>query len=162
MDDGSPSEKKIAFYHAQFAAPTDVYAVRWENNRTGRSEWMPAVRGDWRKGADRDLAPTDEVIRRHLTGALEIGPYPHLDGDRWRWLAADFDGYTAMLDALAYVKAARAVSASVAGGFPVWCRRPCLACLHRTNSGGGHRPADRRRTASRGNLETRAHEFCQL
>jgi hypothetical protein len=37
-----------------------------------------------------------------------------LDGDRCRWLAADFDGPAAMLDALAYLKAARAAEAPAA------------------------------------------------
>lgn len=53
----------------------DVYAIRWENARYGKSGWMPAVEG--RLAA---LAPT----------------------------VADFDGQAAMLDALAYLKAARA------------------------------------------------------
>lgn len=84
VDNDSPSEKKVAFYRALFAGRIDVYAVRWENNRTGRSGWMPAVRGGWRKGVDRrDYLPlSDEVVRRHLTGELEIGLYPLLDGDR--------------------------------------------------------------------------------
>jgi superfamily II DNA or RNA helicase len=119
VDNGSPSEKKIAFYRALFAARTDVYAVRWENRRTGKSGWMPAVRGGWRKGADRrDYMPlTDEILVAHLSGELEIGLYPLLDGDRCWWLAADFDGRTAMLDALAYLKAAHA--AGVAAGLEV-------------------------------------------
>jgi hypothetical protein len=37
-----------------------------------------------------------------------------LDGDRCWWLAADFDGQTAMLDALAYLKAARTWSVPAA------------------------------------------------
>ena len=75
---------------------------------------MPAVRGGWRKGAARgDYLPlTDEVIVAHLSGDVEIGLYPLLDGDRCCWLAADFDGRTAMLDALAYLKAARAAGVS--------------------------------------------------
>jgi len=47
----------------------------------------------------------------HLSGDRELGLYPLLDGDRWCWLAADLDGPTAMLDALAYLKAARAAGA---------------------------------------------------
>lgn len=39
-----------------------------------------------------------------------LGLYPLLDGDRCWWLAADFDGSAAMLDALNYIKAARALS----------------------------------------------------
>jgi hypothetical protein len=43
-----------------------------------------------------------------------VGLYPLLDGDRCWWLAADFDGQAAMLDALAYLKAARAVGVPAA------------------------------------------------
>jgi hypothetical protein len=109
---GSAPAEKVAFFRALFAARTDVYAIRWENARSGKSGWMPAVRGGWRKGipaADREYLPlTDEIITAHLSGDLEIGLYPLLDGDRCWWLAADFDGPAAMLDALAYLKAARA------------------------------------------------------
>jgi len=79
---------------------------------------MPAVQGGFRKGvrpADRRYLPlTEEVVTRHLSGDLEIGLYPLLDDDRCHWLAADFDGATAMLDALAYVKAARAYGVTAA------------------------------------------------
>ena len=34
-----------------------------------------------------------------LSGDIAIGLYPMLDGDRCCWLAADFDGPAAMLDA---------------------------------------------------------------
>jgi len=115
---GSPSEAKVAFYAALFGARTDVYAQRWENTRTGRSGWVPAVRGGWRKGvpaSEREYLPLNqEVLTAHLSGEVEIGLYPMLDDDRCRWLAADFDGSAAMLDALAYLKAARAVGAPAA------------------------------------------------
>jgi hypothetical protein len=35
-------------------------AVRWENARTGKAGWLPAVRGGWRNGtphAERDYLP---------------------------------------------------------------------------------------------------------
>jgi len=109
---GSAAAAKVAFFAALFAARPDVYALRWENARSGRSGWTPAVRGGWRKGvpaAEREYLPlTEEVITAHLSGDLELGLYPMLDGDRCRWLAADFDGATALLDALAYLKAVRA------------------------------------------------------
>ncbi|SDY89122.1 hypothetical protein SAMN05661080_04929 [Modestobacter sp. DSM 44400] len=115
---GSPAVAKVAFFAALFAARPDVYALRWENARSGRSGWTPAVRGGWRKGipaVEREYLPlTGEVITAHLSGELELGLYPLLDGDRCCWLAADFDGATAMLDALAYLKAARAAGASAA------------------------------------------------
>jgi hypothetical protein len=87
--------------------------MRWENAGTGKSGWLPAVRGGWRKGiphAERDYLPlTAEVLAAHLSGKVHIGFYPLLDGDRCWWLAADFDGTAAMLDALNYIKAARAL-----------------------------------------------------
>jgi superfamily II DNA or RNA helicase len=114
----SPPEAKVAFFAALFAARPDVYAVRWENARSGKSGWMPAVRGGWRRGMPADqreyLPLAREVLIAHLAGEQEIGLYPMLDGDRCWWLAADFDGPAAMLDALAYLKAARAVGAPVA------------------------------------------------
>jgi len=110
---GSAPEVKVAFYDALFASRTDVYAVRWDNARTGQKGWLPAVRGGWRKGirhAERDYLPlTAEVLAAHLSGQVHVGLYPLLDGDRCWWLAADFDGSAAMLDALNYVKAARAL-----------------------------------------------------
>src|SRR5580700_10821353 len=85
----------------------EVYAVRWQNARTGKAGWLPAVRGGWRKGtphAERDYLPlTPEVLTAHLSGQTHIGLYPLLDGDKCWWLAADFDGPAAMLDALAYL-----------------------------------------------------------
>lgn len=114
----SAAREKVAFYATLFRSRSDVYAVRWDSDRTGRGGWMPAVQGGFRKAvrpADRHYLPlTEDVITRHLSGDLEIGLYPLLDNDRCHWLAADFDGSTAMLDALAYVKAARSCGATAA------------------------------------------------
>ncbi|NMM24603.1 MAG: DEAD/DEAH box helicase family protein [Phycicoccus sp.] len=118
VDVSSSPGAKVAFFASLFAARTDVYALRWENNRTGRSGWMPAVRGGWRKGVaagSREYLPlTADILASHLSGDIDVGLYPLLDGDRCWWLAADFDGSAAMLDALSYLKAARAVGAPVA------------------------------------------------
>jgi superfamily II DNA or RNA helicase len=115
---GSPPQTKVGFFAALFGARTDVYAVRWENRRSGKAGWMPAVRGGWRRGVPADqreyLPLTEEVVTAHLSGEVDLGLYPLLDGDLCRWLAADFDGQAAMLDALAYLKAARAEGAPVA------------------------------------------------
>jgi superfamily II DNA or RNA helicase len=118
VDGRSSSQAKIAFYAALFGARRDVYAIRWTNARNGTSGWIPAVEGGWRKGsraADHRYLPlTPEVLAAHLTGDIHIGLYPMLPGDQTCWLAADFDGPAAMLDALAYLKAARAVGAPAA------------------------------------------------
>ena len=53
-------------------------------------------------------------MEAHLLGEVHLGLYPLLAGDACHWLAADFDGAAAMLDALAYVKAARALGVPAA------------------------------------------------
>jgi superfamily II DNA or RNA helicase len=109
----SPLGQKVAFFGALFAARTDVYAVRYDNQRTGRAGWVPATRGGFRKGVphgQRDYLPlTADVLAAHLSGKMHIGLYPLLDGDACWWVAADFDGPDAMIDALMYLKAARAI-----------------------------------------------------
>src|SRR5579859_1343383 len=118
VDDRSSPEAKVAFYAALFASRTDVYATRFDNPRTGKGGWVPAVRGGWRKGTrheDRDYLPlTSAVLAAHLKGEIHIGLYPLLDGDKCWWLAADFDGPEAMFDALMYVKAGRKLQVPVA------------------------------------------------
>ena len=74
---------------ALFAARADVYAVRWENARTGKAGWLPAVRGGWGKAvphAEREYLPlTAELLASHLSGDVHIGLYPLLEGGRcWR------------------------------------------------------------------------------
>ena len=112
LSQASEARAKVDFFRDLFRARADVYAVRWNNARTGHAGWMPAVEGGWRKGMDRSsvrhLELTPEVIAEHLAGQRHIGLYPLLPGDRTNWLAADFDGRQAMLDSLAYLKAARA------------------------------------------------------
>ena len=67
----------MAFFSALFAARTDVYAVRYDNQRTGKSGWVPAVRGGWQKGVrheDRKYLPlTSAVLAAHLLGEVHIG-----------------------------------------------------------------------------------------
>jgi superfamily II DNA or RNA helicase len=112
VDMRATPEEKVRFYAGLFRCRTDVYAIRWENRRDGRSGWMPAIAGRWRKGMSRADAPylplTPDVIAAHLRGDQHIGLYPLADDDSCWWVAADFDKDSAMIDALAYMKAARA------------------------------------------------------
>jgi hypothetical protein len=70
----TPAREKVIFYASLFRARSDVYAVRWDSDRTGRGGWMPAVQGGFRKDvrpADRHYLPlTEDVITRHLSGEL--------------------------------------------------------------------------------------------
>jgi len=60
------------------------------------------------------LPRTPGVVAAHLVGDVFMGLYPLLPGSKCQFVAADFDGATAMLDALAYVKAARAAAVPAA------------------------------------------------
>jgi hypothetical protein len=76
---------KVRFFLDLFRCRSDVYALRWENRRDGRSGWMPAIRGYWRKGMNRADAPylplTPDVVDQHLRGEVHIGLYPLGDDD---------------------------------------------------------------------------------
>lgn len=112
VTNSSPQEAKLALYMRLFAARRDVYAQYWENPRKGTKGWSPVTRDPFHKGSLWDRRPlplTKEVIAAHLhrdTEKLFIGLYPLLPDATCWWLAADFDGPQAMLDAHAYVKAA--------------------------------------------------------
>ncbi len=119
---------KVALFRSLFAGRDDVYAQRWENQRTGKGGWGPAVAGGWgnARRPDREYLPfTDEVAERHLAGQIQAGLYPLLHRDTCRLLVCDFDGPGWVLDSLAYLDAARVA------GVP--------ASLERSRSGdGGH------------------------
>ncbi len=55
---GSPPEVKVAFFGALFAARTDIYAVRWENARTGEKGWLPEVARWGSTAASSSLPPS--------------------------------------------------------------------------------------------------------
>ena len=111
----SPAGDKVRFFRTLFAARSDVYATRWENARTGRRGGCRRSKvGGGRARTGPTCALTDDVVAAHLTGEVHLGLYPLLDGDTCHWLAADFDGPAAMLDALSYLKAARAVGVPAA------------------------------------------------
>ncbi len=126
VDGHSSPEAKIALFRSLFAGRDDVYAVRWENERSRKSGWSPAVVGGpaYARRPDREYLPLgDEIIEAHLTGRVHVGLYPLLRDDTCRLLACDFDGPTWPLDAGAFVDAARAA------GIPV--------ALERSRSGAG-------------------------
>jgi superfamily II DNA or RNA helicase len=128
VDANSSAAEKLALFQALFAGRDDVYALRYENQRTGKKGWTPAVEGGWAepRGGRRTYLPfTDEVVEDHLAGRIFAGLYPLMPGDTCRLLVCDFDGDGWLLDALAYLDAA------TAAGIP--------ATLERSQSGrGGH------------------------
>ena len=141
---GSPAQSKIALFRSLFRGREDVYPLRFESLRTGKSGYAPACANEWRPGVcekprikcavcpNRQFLPvTDDVIRRHLTGVddagapFTMGVYPMRLDETCHLLAVDFDGKTWGDDASAYLATCT--------------RRGVPAALERSRSGnGGH------------------------
>lgn len=93
----SPQEKIDALRELTRGAD-DVYAAYSLTTRVGEGRWRPCYG-----------RPEDHVLRMHLSGALEVGSYPLIPGDRWPniyWVLADFDGKHTGTDWKRDVKAA--------------------------------------------------------
>ena len=128
--------EKIALFRSLFRGREDVFALRFESTRTGRSGYQPACRNEWVRGIcrkpqikctncdQRDLLPlTDEVVRNHLLGRdptarrpkeFVVGIYPLLPDETCWFLAVDFDKETWTDDVRAFVDTCRDRDVSVA------------------------------------------------
>lgn len=139
--------EKIALFRRLFAGRQDVFALRWENRKDGRSGYAPACSNEWVYGVcgkpkikcgacpNQAFVPvSDDLVARHLRGSATsngrgadyiMGVYPLLQDDTCWFLAIDFDGEDWAKDARAYVETCRA--------------RNVPAALERSRSGqGGH------------------------
>jgi len=128
LDKSSAVQNKIILFRTLFRGREDVYALRWENERSGKKGYAPATSDPWSQAKDKPrtyLPLTDEVVRDHLAGVKTIGIFPLLkDASCW-FLACDFDKDGWQLDALAFLE--------VCGRYAV------PAYLERSRSGnGGH------------------------
>jgi len=140
----SPSHEKVELFRHLFAGRPDIFPVRWENRKTGRSGYSPACANEWVRGIcgkpkvkcgecphQKFIPPDERVMEKHLrgddgrTGDFVAGVYPLLTDDKCWFLAADFDKTSWADDANALLETCRAK------GVP--------AALERSRSGnGGH------------------------
>jgi len=112
VDRTAPPEAKVEFFRALFVGRDDVYALRWESERTGKHGWSPAVRGGFvnARSPNKEYLPlTQSVIADHLAGKIHVGLYPLLPDDTCRLIVCDFDGPGWALDALSYFNSAQSV-----------------------------------------------------
>ncbi len=110
VTNNSPSTEKIELFRRLFAGRPDVFPVRWENRKTGRSGYSPACSNEWAKGIcgkptvkcgdcphQAFIPPSEDVIEKHLRGGdarsgdFVAGVYPLLRDETCWFLAADFD-----------------------------------------------------------------------
>jgi hypothetical protein len=97
VDRNSTIESKIALFRRLFRGRSDVFPIRWENRKTGRSGYAPACANEWQPGVCEKpkvkcsacpnqafLAVDDVSIERHLRGTdangspFVMGVYPML------------------------------------------------------------------------------------
>lgn len=149
VTNNSPAADKIGLFRRLFGGRTDVFPVRWDNPKSGRSGYAPACANEWVRGVcgkpqvkcgdcpNRAFIPvTPDVIECHLRGEDRIRPngrggpfvagvYPLLFDDTCYFLAVDFDDESWTKDALAFIATCREVDVP--------------AALERSRSGnGGH------------------------
>ena len=105
----SPAEK-VALFRALFHGREDVYAKRWENEKSGKSGYSPVCDAEWVRGVcdkkrvacavcpNRRLTSVDDsVVTAHLRGKdargrpFTMGVYPLLADDTVRFAVLDFD-----------------------------------------------------------------------
>jgi superfamily II DNA or RNA helicase len=113
-DLGTPisNAAKVTLFRSIFRGREDVFPLRWDNTRTGKSGYAPACTNEWQEGICDKLSPsrragiatcgecksqafrpvTDDEIARHLRGDQVMGVYPLLPDDTCWFLALDFDG----------------------------------------------------------------------
>jgi superfamily II DNA or RNA helicase len=138
---------KVALFRRLFVGRPDIFPVRWDNRKTGRSGYAPACANEWVKGIcgkpqtkcgqcphQAFIPVSDDIIGKHLRGGDNLRPaagdfvagvYPLLPDETCWFLAADFDKESWAADASAMIDTCRAK------GVP--------AALERSRSGnGGH------------------------
>ncbi|WP_234844124.1 TOTE conflict system archaeo-eukaryotic primase domain-containing protein [Sinorhizobium meliloti] len=144
VTNNSPSVEKIELFRRLFAGRPDVFPVRWENRKAGRSGYSPACSNEWAKGIcgkpkvkcgecphQAFIPPTTDIIEKHLRGGnlrsgdFVAGVYPLLQDETCWFLAADFDKESWADDARALLDTCHA--------------KGIAAALERSRSGnGGH------------------------
>ncbi|WP_029081367.1 DEAD/DEAH box helicase family protein [Bradyrhizobium sp. th.b2] len=144
VTNSSPPNEKIALFRRLFAGRPDVFPVRWENRKAGRSGYSPACSNEWAKGIcgkpkvkcgecphQAFIPPSRDVIEKHLRGGdtrsgdFVAGVYPLLQDETCWFLAADFDKDSWADDARALLDTCHA--------------KGIAAALERSRSGnGGH------------------------
>ncbi|MBI4596494.1 MAG: DEAD/DEAH box helicase family protein [Candidatus Tectomicrobia bacterium] len=104
IEEQSSMAEKIKLFRGLFRGREDVYPKFWESKKNGKKGYSPVCEREWIKGVcrkpaikcgeckNRKFSPlTDEVMRRHLLGAITIGVYAMLEDETCYFLAIDFD-----------------------------------------------------------------------
>lgn len=110
VTNSSPSMEKVELFRQLFAGRPDVFPVRWENRKDGRTGYSPSCSNEWAKGIcgkpkvkcgdcphQAFIPYSEDIIEKHLRGGdarssdFVAGVYPLLQDETCWFLAADFD-----------------------------------------------------------------------
>ena len=127
VTNSSSSAEKITLFRRLFAGRPDVFPVRWENRKAGRSGYSPSCFNEWTKGIcgkpkvkcgecphQAFIPSSEDIIEKHLRGGdarsgdFVAGVYPLLQDETCWFLAADFDKKSWADDAKALLGSCRA------------------------------------------------------
>jgi superfamily II DNA or RNA helicase len=119
----SSEAAKIRLFRELFSGRDDVFPLRFESPKSGRSGYQPACANEWRPGVcrkpkikcakceSREFIPvSDEIVRQHLSGIDQqgkpfvMGIYPLRMDETCSFLAVDFDKADWQSDALAFLE----------------------------------------------------------
>ena len=133
QDQAFDNRAKVELFRSLFRGRTDIFPLRWENLKTGKSGYAPACANEWKRGLCEKprikcsacanqafLEVTDQVIAHHLRGqgpsgaSFVAGVYPVLPDDTCWFLAADFDEAEWRRDVEAFAQTCRAWDVPVA------------------------------------------------
>ena len=109
IDRYSQIDQKIALFREMFRGRTDVFPIRWDNVKSGKSGYAPACHNEWQRGVCEKprvkcsvranqafIEVSDNLIERHLRGTTSTGApfvmglYPMLPDGTCHLLVADF------------------------------------------------------------------------
>ncbi len=118
-------QQRIDLYRSLFHGRDDVFALRWEQESTGKSGYAPTFLNR-SKNTYQQLTPRD--IENHLLGHKVLGLYPLLSDNTSRLIVADFDKGNWKKDVLRFYSVCEHHSVPVAieisrsgNGAHVWC-----------------------------------------
>ena len=123
VDRNSKTDQKISLFREMFRGRADVFPMRWDNAKSGKSGYAPACHNEWQRGVCEKprvkcsvcpnqafIEVSDDLIERHLRGTTSTGTpfvmglYPMLSDGTCYLLVADFDREDWRRDLLAYVE----------------------------------------------------------
>ncbi len=108
-------ERKVSLFRSLFRGREDVYAVRWDSEKTGKAGYSPSRRHRTSSATEDEFLPlTDQVIRAHLQGQQTLGVYPLLTDETCWFVAVDFDKTTWCEDCAAFRKVGQELGIDVA------------------------------------------------